>query len=124
MITYARKITVNGETVVVERVLEDHYETVETKTPTLVTVTKEINDPRIPSLMAIMKASKKEIVSWSLSDLEVPLEKVGSVGSGIRVVEVFAPQAERKKLVIEGENPADVAAKLVGALMKEGVIGR
>ena len=124
VITYARKISLEGNVVTVERTLEDRYETVKTKTPAIVTVTKEINESRIPSLMAIMKASKKEIVTWKLADINVPLEKVGETGSGVKIVDVLAPKVERKRIVIEGENPAEIAEKLVKALIQEGMVGR
>lgn len=123
-ITYARKIIFENNIVTVEKVLEDHYKTVKTKTPVIVTVTKEINEPRIPSLMAIMKASKKEIVTWKLSNLNIPQEKVGENGSGVKIIDVLAPKMERKKTVIEGENPVEVGEKLVKALIQEGVVGR
>lgn len=124
VVTYARKISLEGNVVTVERTLEDRYETVKTKTPAIVTVTKEINEPRIPSLMAIMKASKKEIVTWKLADINVSLEKVGETGSGVRIMDVLAPKVERKKVVIEGESPAEIAEKLVKALIQEGAVGR
>ena len=124
VITYARKISFEDNAVLVERTLEDRYETVKTQTPVIVTVTREINEPRIPSLMAIMKASKKEIVTWRLADFGVPSERVGETGSGVRIVDVLAPKVERKKVVIEGENPAEIAEKLVKAFIHESVIGR
>ncbi len=122
--TYARRVTLKDNVVTVERAVEDRYETVETETPAIVTVTKEINEPRIPSLMAIMKASKKEIVTWRLTDIGVPPERVGETGSGVKIIDVLAPKVERKKVVIEGETPAEIAEKLVKALIQEGVVGR
>ena len=124
VITYARKINITEKTVQVERVLEDQYETVEANLPALVTVTKEINEPRIPSLMAIMKASKKEILTWKLADIEVSAEEVGESGSGVRILDVTVPQVGRKKIRIEGETAAEIAEKLVKELVKEGVVGK
>ena len=124
VITYARKITLEGNVVTVERALEDRYETVKAKMPVIVTVTKEINESRIPSLMAIMKASKKEIITWKLADINVQPEKVGETGSGVKIMDVLAPKVERKGVMIEGENPAEIAEKLVKALIQEGVVGR
>lgn len=124
VITYARKIIFEGDMIKAERSLEDRYETAQTKTPALITVTKEINEPRIPSLMSIMKASKKEIVTWTLADLGLPKEKVGETGSSIQITEVLAPKMERKKIVIKGETPQEIAEKLVKALLQEGVLGK
>jgi electron transfer flavoprotein beta subunit len=120
-VTSVRKLSVEGDAVVAERTLEDAYETVKAKLPALVTVTREINQPRIPSLMMIMKASKKEIVTWTLADLGIHPEKISPK---IELVEVLAPKTERKKIKITGENPAEIAEKLARALIQEGVVGR
>jgi electron transfer flavoprotein beta subunit len=119
--TSVRKITVDDATITAERTLEDAIETVKAKMPALVSVTREINQPRIPSLMMIMKASKKEIVTWTASDLKLDRDKIASK---IEVVEVLAPKTERKKIKITGENAQEIADKLAKALVQEGIIGR
>jgi len=124
IITYVKKLSLDGTIVTVERNLEDSYETIKAKTPALLTVTKELNEPRIPSLMAIMKASKKEVVVWNAADLNIPKEKVGEPGSAIKILSVLAPKVERKKIVIKGETPTETAEKLAKALIQEGVIKR
>jgi electron transfer flavoprotein beta subunit len=94
---------------------------VKAKTPALVAVTREINQPRIPSLMMIMKASKKEIVTWTLSDLNIQEEKIDAK---IEVTSVVAPKMERKRIMITGETVLEIAEKLAKALIQEGVVGR
>lgn len=123
-ITYVRKVSLDGNNVMAERSLEDCYETVRTKTPVLITVTGEINDPRIPSLMAIMKASKKEMVMWKAEDLKISKEMVGKTGSAIQVTDVLAPKVERKEIVIKAETVEEIAENLVKALVKESVVAR
>jgi electron transfer flavoprotein alpha/beta subunit len=71
--------------------------------------------------MMIMKASKKEIVTWTAADLGIQKEKLASK---IEVIEVLAPKTERKKIKITGENPQEIADKLAKALIQEGVVGR
>ena len=122
-LTYVRKISLGEGKVVVERTLEADYPVVETPLPALLSVTGEINEPRIPSLMMIMKASKKPSTTWTLEDLELPLERVGSAGSPIQVTKLFVPPSERKQILIEGETPQEVAKKLVAELDKLGVLG-
>jgi len=122
VVMYVKKLTLEGDSVTVERNLEDSYETVRVRMPVLLTVTKELNEPRIPSLMSIMKASKKEVVLWRAADLGVAAEKVGEAGSAIRIVSVLAPKVERKKIVIKGETPAETAEKLAKALIQDGVV--
>jgi electron transfer flavoprotein beta subunit len=116
-----RKLSVEGDAVVAERVLEDAVETVKANLPALIMVTREINQPRIPSLMMIMKASKKEIVAWTSPDLGIQKEKIDSK---IEILEVLAPKTERKKIKITGENAQEIADKLAKALIQEGVVGR
>lgn len=122
LVMYVKKLTLEGDTVTVERNLEDSFETVRVKMPVLLSVTKELNEPRIPSLMSIMKASKKEVVLWNAADLNVQKEKVGEAGSAIRIVSVLAPKVERKRIVIKGETAAETAEKLARALIQDGVV--
>lgn len=121
LIMYARSLNLEGDSVTAERVLEDRNEKVRTKSPALVTVIKGINEARIPSLMAIMKASKKEIIVWNAEALGLTKDKLSST---LEIMEVLAPKMERKKIVIKGDNPTEIADKLVKALIQEGVLGR
>jgi len=120
VVTYVRKLSLEDNVLIAERSLEDRSEVVKVKTPALVTVTKEINVPRVSTLMDVIKASKKELVTWSLSDLGVSSEEVGAA---VEILGVSAPRIERKKVKIEGETPEEIAEKLVKALIQEGVLG-
>ena len=124
LISYARRLDLEGDIVTAERGLEDCSETVKAKMPLLITVTKEINEPRTPSYMAIMKAFKKEIVIWKAEDLNIINKKVGEAGSAVQVLDVLAPKMERKKVVIKGETATEIAEKLAKALIQEGVAVR
>jgi electron transfer flavoprotein beta subunit len=121
LVMYVRSFSLEGGSLRTERVLEDCNETVKAKTPALVTVVKGINEPRIPSLMAIMKASKKKITVWNAEALGLAKDKLEST---LEIMEVLAPKMERKKIVIKGESSAEIADKLVNALIQEGVVGR
>jgi electron transfer flavoprotein beta subunit len=121
LVTSVRKLVVEGVVITADRTLEEAYETVRVKMPAIVTVTREINQPRIPSLMMIMKASKKEIVNWTSEDLGVEKDKLDFK---IEVLEVLAPKTERKKIMIKGENVQEIGEKLAKALIQEGVVDR
>ena len=120
-ITSVRKLAVEGDVVTAERALEGASETVKAKMPALATVTREINQPRIPSLMMIMKASKKEIVTWTLPDLGIPKEKLRPK---VEVIDALSPKMERKKVKMTGGTVQEIAEKLAKALIQEGVVGR
>jgi len=122
-LTYVRKISLAEGKVVVERTLEEGYPVVETPMPILISVTGEINEPRIPSLMMIMRAGKKPSTSWSIEVLGLASERVGSEGSLIQVIKLVVPPSQRKQILIEGGTPQEVAEKLAEELDKLGVLG-
>jgi electron transfer flavoprotein beta subunit len=120
-ITYAAKLSLEGDTVMVERDLEDERQTVEGKLPCLITVGREINEPRLPTLMAIMAASKKPTNIWKAADLSLGPEEAGFNGSLVEVLRSSASVGERKKVMLQGD-VKDVAPKLAKDLVQEGVL--
>jgi electron transfer flavoprotein beta subunit len=107
-----------AQTVVVERSLEDELEILEVPLPAVISVTTDINQPRLPTMGEILKASKKPITEWTLADLGLD----GQMASPVEVLEVRAPaQVQRKNVIIPGT--ADEAAQaLIGYLSKEGIL--
>ncbi len=122
-VTYVHKLEVKNGKVVAERSVEEGLQVVEAETPVLITVTKEINEPRTPTFMDIVKAAKKPLETLSLADIEVKKEEAGEEGSGVKVVGLYSPPVERKNIVIEGGTVEEKAEKLAEALVKEGVVG-
>lgn len=123
-ICYVRKIEIEDNKVTAERPLEDCTEIIEGNFPILLSVTNEINEPRIPSYMLIIKAKKKPMTVWTSSDLGIEKEQVGTDGSAIQVIDVLAPIIERKQIEIKGENVQEITDNLANAIIKEGVLER
>jgi len=86
----------------VQRMVEEGYETIEMALPAVITVVKEINVPRLPSLRGSMKAKTAQIPVWSADDIGVEEDKAGIAGSPTRVVKVFFPKRERKSEMLQG----------------------
>ncbi len=86
-LTGARKLTVDGATLTVERQTEEGYEVLSASTPAVVSVWDTINEPRYPSLKGIMAAKKKPIQTLSLADLGISPDEVGFAGATSRVVD-------------------------------------
>jgi len=121
-ITYVRKIEeIDEKHIVAERMLEEGYEVISSPLPCLLTVVKEINEPRLQSLKGKMAAKKAEIQTWSAEDIQAESNKVGLEGSPTKVVEIFTPPARSGGEMLDGE-PAEVAAELVGKL-KDVILG-
>jgi electron transfer flavoprotein beta subunit len=94
-LTQARKVTVDGSTVTIERVTENGYEKVEGSTPAVISVVEKINDPRYPSFKGIMAAKSKPIETKSLSDLGLDANDVGVANSWTQV-DSFEPAPPRE----------------------------
>jgi electron transfer flavoprotein beta subunit len=109
---WARKLTFgqNGF-LTVERLLDHGYDAVELRLPALITVVKEINEPRVPSFKAKLRARKEPIPVWGLEDLGLDAADVGLNGSFTQVIKVFPPPARGKSEVWTGE-PAELAGRL------------
>jgi len=91
-ITYVRKIEeIEAGRIVGERLLETGYEVIESSLPCLLTVVKEINEPRLPSLKGKMAARKAEIATWTAAQLDCDPAKLGLDGSPTKVVKIFTP---------------------------------
>ncbi|MBN1807903.1 MAG: electron transfer flavoprotein subunit beta/FixA family protein [Planctomycetes bacterium] len=122
-VTYVRRIDqIDGEHAVVERLLEDGYEVVETPIPALFTVVKEVNEPRLPSLRGKMAARKAEIRRLTADDIGVDSKRVGLEGSPTRVMKVFSPPKRSGGEKWEGLEPSEAAQKLVCTLRDSQVI--
>jgi len=85
-LTGARKLTIDGTTLTIERQTEAGYELITGTTPAVVSVWDTINEPRYPSFKGIMEAKKKPVQTLSLAELGVPAEQVGAAGASTSVL--------------------------------------
>ena len=116
-VTYVSQVRESGEeALTVLRMHDTGADLCEVKLPAVITVVKDINSPRIPSLRSRMAAKKAEIPVWTASDIGIDPATVGASGSPTRVVEARKPEARDKKtLLIEGESE-ECATRLVDEL--------
>ena len=121
-ITYVRKIEeLEDGRIVAERLLENGYEVIESSVPCILTVVKEINEPRLPSLKGKMAARKAEIVTLTAEDIGAEKDKIGLDGSPTKVVKIFTPPPRQGGEILEGE-PGEVASELA-AKLKDAILG-
>ncbi len=120
MLSYVSKILAidfAAKTIKVERLLEEGKQIVTSQLPAVISVMKDINEPRYPSFIGIRKASKAVIPVWSLADLGI------SAPAPLTQVVAFKnlPPRDSKSELIEG-TPEEMAAKLVDRLLEEKVL--
>jgi electron transfer flavoprotein beta subunit len=106
-----------AKTIKVERLLEQGKQTVTAALPVVISVTKEINEPRYPTFMGIRKAAKAQIPVWSLADIGASLP-----GASARVVGFKNLPAREVKLELLEGTPEDMAEKLLDRLIEEKVL--
>jgi len=115
--TYVRKIEEIREGYIrCQRMTDDGYEVIEMPLPAVITVVKEINEPRLPSLKGMMRAKKATINVWTADDVGADKNLCGLKGSPTQVIRTFVPVHQVNSEMIEGE-PQEQARKLVDKLL-------
>jgi len=118
--TYVRRVdTVHMDTnprmMVVERLLEEGYEMIELSLPAVITVVKEINEPRLPSLKGKMRARAAQVPVWTNKELELDPARIGLNGSPTQVVKIFTPPQKEGGKIFTGE-PEEAVNGLIEAV--------
>ena len=111
---FVRKVeSIDGGKVTVQRLMETGYDRLELATPAALTVVKEINEPRLPSLRGKRNARKAEMTVWNGADLELDPNEIGLNGSPTQVIKIFSPQHEKtgEKFEVEPDEAADILFK-------------
>jgi len=93
---------ISAKKIKVKRLAEDRYEIFEVRLPAAISVIKDINTPRVPSLRGKMKAKSVEVPVWTASDLGADEDELGLSGSYTQVVKIFTPKMVHDVSIIEG----------------------
>jgi len=121
-IAYVKKIEdINDKTMKVERMMEDGYDLIESPVPALITVVKEINNPRIASLKGKMAAKKAVIKTFAAADIGADVKRIGLNGSPTQVMKIFTPKQRAGGEKFKGE-AQEQAAALVRKMSDMGII--
>jgi electron transfer flavoprotein beta subunit len=106
----------------VKRLMEDRYEIFEVNLPAVISVIKDINIPRVPSLRGKIKAKSADIPVWGLKELEIDEKEVGLSGSCTRVARIFTPGVRNETIMIEGTTEEKV--EKLSRILKELSTGK
>jgi electron transfer flavoprotein beta subunit len=115
-LTQVIKIDVSGESLRCERQAEYGYDTVDVQLPAVISVGDAINEPRYPSLKAIMGAKKKQLDTKATGDVEIDASKVGETGSRTAVLSINPPPEKQSGEIIEDEDTDETVQKIVSWL--------
>jgi electron transfer flavoprotein beta subunit len=105
----------------VRRMVEEGHEIVEATLPAVITVVKEINVPRLPSLRGIARAKSAAVIIWDAQELGTDKDMVGLSGSCTRVIKVFFPRRISQSEILAGDLKSQVES-LIGKLKDNKLI--
>lgn len=118
-VAFVKKIRhINQKSIVVERLAEDGNEVLEIPFPCVISVVKEISNPRVCSVKGRLAAKHANITTWTAEDIGADKNKMGVANSLTKVVKSFVPNHSREACVVSGENGKEKGANLI-AILKE-----
>ncbi|HIF09721.1 MAG TPA: electron transfer flavoprotein subunit beta/FixA family protein [Sneathiellales bacterium] len=118
----AAEVKVQDGSVIIERVLDNGFETLETPLPAVVTVSNEIGEARRPSMRQVMRAARQKPTVWSAEDIGLDAAQLDTSAMRLTVEDIFVPKVDHSCEFITGETPGDLAEALVGKLRELRVI--
>ena len=124
-VTYAADIKKDGDTITVQRMLEDGYMTIKVQTPCLLTCIKELNNPRYMSIGGILSTYSKPLTTLGYEDLKddplIDATTIGLKGSPTNIFKSFTPPQKGAGMMLEGADKA-TCEKLAGILAAKHII--
>jgi electron transfer flavoprotein beta subunit len=113
-------IEVGKEYISVERLMETGFDKIKMHLPAAITVVKDINIPRLPSLRGKRNAKKAQLQTWTADDLGLEEDKIGLNGSPTQVVKIFSPKISKtgEKYELPPEELAEILYKKLKELGK------
>jgi electron transfer flavoprotein beta subunit len=121
-LTQVIKMDVDSGGLRCERQAEYGYDTVQIELPAVISVGDAINEPRYPSLKAIMGARKKPLETVATGDVGIDASKVGEVGSQVNCGDFHAPEAKPPGKIIEDEDTNETVEQIVAWLEERKLI--
>jgi len=118
-VTLARKVDIQGEQVVVERLLPNGYEVVKVPLPALVIASNEVGEMRYPTMIQRREAKKKPVKAWGAQDIGFE----GSLPDRLILKRLFLPEMRQGQCrLIEGGTPAEAGRNLASRLRDDGIL--
>jgi electron transfer flavoprotein beta subunit len=121
-LTQVIDLKVEGDKLRAERQAEYGYDTIEIALPAVISVGDAINEPRYPSLKAIMGAKKKPLDTKSVADAGIEADRVGYDNASAHWVAAKAPPAKAAGTIIEDEDTTETVEKIVAWLDERKLI--
>lgn len=117
------RLDLEGRRIRVRRKLEGRHEIIEAPLPVVLTVVREINRPRYPTVPRRLEAMEEEVKVWSNQALKLDEQTVGLKGSPTWVSRIFSPEREKGEIIGDGANdPVGTANMLIDRLLAKDLL--
>jgi electron transfer flavoprotein beta subunit len=113
LVDHIENVDTQAKKVTVSRKLENRHEIVEAPLPALITVLREINQPRYPTVPRRMMSLETPIILWDNKVMKLPENMVGLKGSATQVRRIFSPQRAKGEIIGDGQKEPEKAAQLL-----------
>ncbi len=116
-------VDVDTGKVVVRRRLEGRHEIVEASLSAMISVVREINQPRYPTVPARLMAAEATVTVWDNEVMKLDTSTIGLSGSPTQVRKIFSPERTKGEILGDGvDNPDSVARLLIDKLIEKDII--
>lgn len=120
-VTYVQDVKVEGDSLIVNRALEDGHQIVEVKTPCLLTAIETLNEPRYMNVANIFATNDNDIKVMSADDIDVDKSELGLKGSPTKVKKSMTKEVKGAEELVK-EGPKEAAAYVLGKLKEKHYI--
>lgn len=123
LVDQIQNVDLKARKVVVRRKLEGRHEIVEASLPAMLTVLREINHPRYPTVPMRLMAETAEVAVWDNKVMKLDENTIGLRGSPTQVRRIFSPERVKGEIIGDGINkPGETASLLVGKLVEKDIV--
>ncbi len=123
LVDQIQSVDLEAKKVRARRKLEGRHEIVEAPLPAVITVVREINQPRYPTVPMRLMSEEAEVTLWDNKVMQLPEETIGLKGSATQVRRIFSPERAKGEIVGDGINkPEEAAHLLIDTLLQKDII--
>lgn len=123
LVDHIDEIDLQAKKVRCRRRLEGRHEIVEASLPVMISVLREINRPRYPTVPKRLMAEDTTVLLWDNKEMKLDESTIGLNGSATQVRKIFSPERAKGEIIGDGvNNPEEAAHLLVGKLVEKDLI--
>jgi len=123
LVDRVEKVDLKGKKIRVRRKLEGRHEIVEAPLPAMLTVVRELNRPRYPTVPLRLESEDMEVQLWNNEVLKLEVNTIGLKGSPTWVSRIFSPEREKGEIVGDGlHDPKGTARLLIDRLLSKDLL--